>query len=234
LATEQPEFIMVSTAQENKLGLSIAKRIEKEYKLVSDPRVQERIAAIGQKIAAVSGRKDITYHFSVLDVDEVNALALPGGYIYVFRGLVDKMPGDDSVAAVLAHEVGHVEAKHPIKKLQSQVGYNFMRILVASSTQDADFVRGSDIAFSQAFLAYSREDELQADRLGIKYMKDAGYNPEAMLSVLKKLREVDLQRPIQQLNFARTHPYIADRQRVVKEELYGKMDFVDYLNKTEP
>ncbi|MCX5699437.1 MAG: Maf family nucleotide pyrophosphatase [Candidatus Omnitrophica bacterium] len=110
LATKQEEKYYYSTDKEVQMGQSINRRVEKEFKFSGDPLQQKRVEDIGKKIAAVSGRKEIDYHFRVLDDDEVNAVSLPGGYVYVNSGLLDKVANDDELACILAHEVGHIVA----------------------------------------------------------------------------------------------------------------------------
>lgn len=229
IATQQEELIYYSTEKEERLGASVAAAIEKEYKLAEDPLVQERVRRIGERIAAVSDRKDIKYHFKVIDEDEVNAVSLPGGYVYCFSGLMEKIKTDDQLAAVLAHEVAHIAAKHSIKKLQAAMGYSLLRVALAQAG-DANAAAGIDAAVNQAFLGYSREDELQADTLGVKYTRLAGYDPDAALDVLEILEKEGRKRPAGSKSYFRTHPYIPDRIRVVRQGLGEDMSFTDYIN----
>jgi len=230
IATQKEEFIYYSVDREIALGASIAKAIEEEYELVDDPLVQERIQRVGQRIAAVCDRKDIEYSFKVIDNDEVNAISLPGGYVYCFQGLLDKIENDDQLAAVLAHEVAHIVAKHSIKKLQAAMGYSFLSILIAQSAKSSQVSRGVNAAIAQLFLGYSRQDELLADKLGARYIKLAGYNPHAMIDFLKKLDEENKRKPLGRRSYFRTHPYVPDRIRVVKQELGEEISFEDYIN----
>jgi predicted Zn-dependent protease len=233
LATKKEEQIFFSTASEIKLGRSLVKKVEKRYKVSKDTQLQERINTIGQHIVAVCERKDISYFFTVLEEEKVNAFALPGGYIYINKGLIEKADSDDEIAGVLAHEIGHIVAKHSIKRLQAALGYNLISILAAAATKDARFKRGADIAFSQIMLGYSREDEILADQLAVKYVKRSGYNPKAVISFLKKLKQIEKEAPLKPLipAYARTHPFIPERIGAAKQEVYGKMDFDDYLNR---
>ena len=230
LATEQEEWIFYSTEKEVRMGESIAKAVEKEYKLVDDPLIQKRVEDIGKKIAQVCDRKEIDYYFKVIDDEEVNAFALPGGIIYVNSGLIERVANDDELACVLAHEVGHIVAKHSIKKLQAMMGYNFLRILMAQAPDSGKLVTGTDIAFVQIIAGYSREDELLADQLGARYARRAGFNPEAMISFLETLQEVTRRKPARPKSYIRTHPYVPDRIRVVKQELGEPLTFDDYIN----
>lgn len=230
IATQQEDLIYYDTDREVKIGASVCKAVEKEFKPVEDPLIQDRVAKIGAKIAAVSDRKDINYSFKVLEDDEVNAFALPGGYVYCFRGLVDKVANDDQLAGVLAHEVGHIVAKHSIKKLQTAMGYNLFSILVAQTVRSGELSRGMDLAVTQIFMGYSRKDELQADSLGVKYNSLAGYNPRAMIDFLHILDTEYRKKPLRGKSYFRTHPFTPDRVRVIKQELGEGMSFSEYIN----
>lgn len=233
LATKEEEHLFFSTASEVKLGRSLVQKIEQEYKICQDEKLQERVDQIGKRLITVCDRKDITYHFTVLDDEKVNAFALPGGYIYINKGLIEKTVSDDEIAAVLAHEIGHIVARHSIKRLQASLGYNLLSILALAATKDARFKRGADVAFSQIMLGYSREDEFLADRMSVKYMRDSGYAPQAVIALLEKLKKIEKEAPLKplRLSLSKTHPYLPERIAAVKQEIYGKMDFKDYLNK---
>lgn len=230
IVTGKQEAFYYSTDKEVQMGRSIAVQVKKAYKSSVDPLMEKRVQDIGRKIAAVSDRKDIDYYFAVLDEDEINAFALPGGYIYVNRGLVEKAENDDELACVLAHEVGHIVARHSIKKLQALQAYSVLRLLVAATPSSGEVGAASDAAFTEILLGYSREDELLADQLGTRYAKLAGYDPNAMVSFLRKLQEVNKRRPLAPKSYFRTHPYVSDRVRVVKEEMGERISFSDYIN----
>lgn len=229
IATKQEETYFYSTDKEVAMGDSIAKQIEKEYKPVNDPLMQKRVEDIGEKIAAVCDRKDIIYHFIVLDEDEVNAVSLPGGHVYIFRGLIEKATDDDQLAGVIAHEVGHIVARHSIKKLQGSQIYTVFRVLLAQAAAEGSGV-AADQAFTELMLGYSREDELLADQLAARYAKLAGYDPKGMIAFLGKLEDINKRRPPREYSYYKTHPYVPDRIRVVKEELGEKITFDDYIN----
>lgn len=230
LATKEQETYFYSADREVALGQSIAKQVEQEYKMGEDPLMQKRVEDIGKKIVAVCDRKDITYHFYVLEDDEVNAFSLPGGYVFIYKGLIDRVDNDDELAAVIAHEVTHIVARHSIKKLQAMMGYSVLRMLTLAVPQGGGVTDTADLAFTQIMVGYAREDELLADQLGARYLKLAGYNPRAMIDFLDKLEEIHKRKPPQPKSYFKTHPYVPDRIRVVKQELGEKMDFDDYIN----
>ncbi|MDD5129630.1 MAG: Maf family nucleotide pyrophosphatase [Candidatus Omnitrophica bacterium] len=230
LATKQEEKYYYSTDKEVQMGRSINLRVEKELKLSADPLQQKRVEDIGKKISAVSDRKEIDYHFRVLEDDEVNAVSLPGGYVYVNSGLLDKVANDDELACILAHEVGHIVARHSIKKLQAMQSYSILRVLVAVAPGASDVGNAADAAFTEFLLGYGREDELLADQLGARYAKLAGYDPHGMVTFLIKLQDINRRMPLRERSYYKTHPYVPDRIRVVKQELGEKIDFGDYIN----
>jgi MAF protein len=230
IVTGKEETYYYSAEREVKIGKSIAEELEKQYKLAQDPLLENRVQLIGKKIAAVADRKDIDYRFKVLDDEEVNAVSLPGGFVYINKGLIDKVANDDELAAVLAHEVGHIVARHSIKKLQAIMGYSFLRLLTMPIPKGGEIGVAADAAFTELILGYSREDELLADQLAARYAKLAGYKPEAMISFLQTLQEVNRRKPLQPRSYFKTHPYVPDRIRVVKQELGDSIDFSDYIN----
>src|SRR3990167_5912518 len=242
VATQSEEWIYHDTDKEIKIGKSVAREIEKAYKISENPLFRNRVKQIGEKIAAVCDRKELMYYFNVIeareekdkeDIDEeVNAMALPGGYVYCFKGLFTAAnPTDDELASVLAHEVGHIAAKHSLKKLQGSMGYMLLRI-AAMQVPDAGGALGYgvDAAFYELMMGYSREDELLADRLGVRYARLAGFDPRGMIYFLEKLQAINRKKPLRPFSYGRTHPYAPDRIRVVKEEIGEGLSFKDYIN----
>jgi MAF protein len=232
IATKDEEIIYYSTDKEIAIGRSVAQQIEKEGKVSKDFLLKKRVQDIGEKIAAVSERKDINYVFGVLDDEEINAVSLPGGFIYINRGLLEKAT-DDELACVIAHEVGHITAKHAIKRLQSNTAYSLLRILAGVGAQSSEAVSGIDSAYITLLMGYSRKDELLADTLAARYAKAAGYDPRAMISFLNKLDQIDKKKPPREYSYWRTHPHTPDRVRTVKEEIGESISFGDYINKED-
>jgi len=230
IVTKKQETYFYSTDKEVRMGDSIAREVNRTYKLEEDPLVQKRVDTIGRKIAAVCDRRDIDYHFYILQDKEINAVSLPGGYVYINSGLIEKVDNDDELAGVIAHEVGHIVARHSIKKLQAVMGYSVFRILVAAASQSGGAGSAADAAFTELILGYGREDELLADQLAARYMKLAGYSPHAMVTFLEKLQEDNRRKPLRPKSYFKTHPYVPDRIRVVKQEMGDKIDFSDYIN----
>jgi len=230
LATGQEENLFISKEKEINMGRSIAEQAEEKFDLDENYLNQEKVAEIGKRIADVSDRKELIFTFKVLDKDDVeNAFALPGGYIYIFKALLEKLD-DDELAAIIAHEVGHVCARHSIKRLQSSLGYQIMQILVMRGAKDPYTRRKAGEAFGQLMLANSREHEFEADALAVKYLRKAGYNPEGMLNALDKLLKRQMEGKTGPKRYWFTHPYLSARKAQVNKEITGQMTFEDYMN----
>ena len=231
-ATHEEETYFYSTEKEVKIGASLSRQIERKFKPDNDPLIQQRIERIGQQVARVNDRKDLRYYFKVLDIKDINAVALPGGYVYIFKGLWEKIEKDDAmIAAVLAHEIAHIAARHSIKRMQASLGINALIVLIAVSPRSDPYSKNKAMAgIGELMLAYSREDELQADFLATKYMQLLGYNLSAFLDVLQILQDEQRKRPIRS-TIVQTHPYISERKKLVKQQINkGSIGFDDYIN----
>jgi len=226
LATQKQETLLYGTDKEVSIGDGISKQIEQKYTVINDIDVNERVQNILNRLVAVSDRTDILYFIKVLDEDDVNAVSLPGGYIYVFRGLIDEVDNDDQLAGVIAHEIGHITAKHGIKRAQASYGALLAQIMAI----EVGVGGGAGLAINSLFMEHSQEDEHQADRLGVKYMKKAGYNSDEMVSFLEKLREIREKEPLRQFSYWKTHPNLSKRIGIVRSEIKGEIEFRDYLN----
>ena len=182
---------MISQKQEISMGQEVARQLENQYGLYQDEEVQARIDRIGRSLVANASRKDLPYTFKVLNTQDVNALACPGGFIYVYKGLVDFMTSDDELAAVLGHEIGHIEKRHTVHQIEKQMALSLLTILagVASGDPGAGMVLASTA--SQALMAsYSRGDESEADAEGFILARKAGYNPYGSFVTMAKLEDM--------------------------------------------
>lgn len=220
-ATGREEFIMISTPSEVSMGKSVHQSIAQKYKFSNNPAQLERLRRIGERLVKVSDRKDYEYHFYLIAEDEMNAFTTPGGNIYVHTGLLDKLKSDDQVASVLAHEIGHCAARHTVKKFQAALGYDLISTIVLNAISDGTAQQitqlSSNAVMSIVFSSYSRKDEYEADRLGVKYMHLACFDPGASIETFNIL-EADSKGPDVPL-ILRSHPYIHDRIRVAEEEI---------------
>jgi len=236
-ATKKDELIFMSTEKEKIIGLKISKQVEEKFSGPDDPLVQERIEKIGEKVSAVCERKDVIFRFKVISDPEeeiFNAFALPGGYIYIFDDMVKAMETDDRIAAILAHEVGHVAAKHSIKRLQSALGMNALLLLgvgmSASGGASGRDVAEASNALSHLMASYSREAEVEADMLSVRYLREAGFDPGGVVGALLCLQAMRKKGPIRRYMYFRTHPYLSERLSRAKMEVNGQMDFNSFMN----
>lgn len=229
LATGKEESLIYSSDREVAIGDKMAPQIEAQFKTVTEVDMNERVNRIFNRLVAVCDRKDLVYFIKILDDDMLNAVSLPGGYVYVFRGIIDKAENDDQIAGVIAHEIGHITARHGVKRMQN--AYAAMAVQVAAITSgDSNLAQGAGLALNSLFLEYSQHDEFEADRLAVKYMKKAGYDPLAMADFLRIMKEEKSKEPLQQYSYWKTHPNLTQRISVVRQAATGELQFRDYLN----
>lgn len=196
------------------LGQSIAKKIESQIPLWEDQEQLSRVRRIGMSILSVCERKDMPYEFKILNIDEPNALALPGGFVYLTRGLVEVVISDDELAFVIAHEVGHVVGRHARKAISQDTIISVLAsILLGGASQ---IVRtAADVLYTLQRLGYSRNQEREADNFALKYIKAAGYNPVGAITMLSKFSDQRL-RGLER--YFSTHPDAGERiQRLAKQ-----------------
>jgi predicted Zn-dependent protease len=189
------DFVMMSESQEISIGRNGDVDVRKQYKVYDNPALQSYVNRVGQAVAQNSHRPNLNYHFTVLDSPEINAFALPGGYIYITRGIMAYLNSEAELAAVLGHEVGHVTARHGVRQQSAAqatgIGISLASIFVPGLSTQA----GSDIAnlLSGALLSgYGRDHELEADRLGAQYLARTAYDPQAMIRVVGVLKNQEL------------------------------------------
>ncbi|HMR33228.1 MAG TPA: M48 family metalloprotease [Geminicoccaceae bacterium] len=198
-ATGERQFTSMTQADEIALGRQEHPKVLAEYGGAYDQAALQRyVSRIGNRLAAVSELPDLKFTFTVIDSDIVNAFALPGGYVYVTRGLLALAENEAEVAGVLAHEIGHVTARHTAQRMQQQqygqLGAGLATIAGAILLGDTGAQIGQQLAGAGAQLwvaGYSREQEFQADELGVRYLGRAGYDPQAMATFLDALERND-------------------------------------------
>src|ERR1700736_2262992 len=205
----QPAAAM-STAKEISLGQSINQQIDDENVIVTDPFLTSWVNSIGTKLSANRYRQDITYRFEVLNSDEVNAFALPGGYMHADMGLLNFVGSDDELAAVLGHEMGHVERRHVVTLGQKNtiLGILIGVLSILSPIAAALGGYGGDLVAYK----FSRQDELQADQYGLLLMTRAGYDPHSTVDMMSHLDKFEASDPTSHADKAMlSHPPPKDR-----------------------
>ncbi len=192
--TGEQDLVLLSESDELALGRKTNAEVLKQYTVYENPALQNYVQNIGTKLAAKSHRSNLTYSFTVLDSKEVNAFALPGGYIYITRGLMAYLNSEAELAAVLGHEIGHVTARHSVRQHSAtqltNIGAALTSIFVPGMTQASDQL--VQFAGGALLRGYGRTHELEADRLGAEYLARTNYNPEAMLDVISVLKNQEV------------------------------------------
>lgn len=207
LPVASTEAALIGKQQEINMGKEAATQLENQYGLVHDEELQERVNRIGQDLVQYSGRKDLEYTFKVLNSQDVNALACPGGFIYVFKGLVDFMPSDDELAGVLGHEIGHVVKRHTVHQVEQQLALSLLSIVAGVAAGDGGAGMILATTTSQALMAgYSRRDEREADEQGMALTEKAGYNPYSVYISMCKLDDLSKERNVPNYGLFSSHP----------------------------
>lgn len=186
----------VSTQQEVALGTQYAAQVDSQLPILHDAALQRYIDVLGDSIAHVTSRADLDWHFAIVNTDEVNAFALPGGFVYVNRGIIEHADKMDELAGVMAHEIGHVVKRHSVKQMQQAQGANVGVTLACILTRVCESQAGQEainVGGTLVFAKFSREDEAQADEEGFSFLVKAGISPEGMVSFFQKLLEMEQQ-----------------------------------------
>lgn len=187
--TGKQDFMMISEEQEINLGKQYHQEVLKEYKLYNDPQLQAYVTRLGEELAQKSHRNNLFYHFYVIDSPVVNAFALPGGYIYISRGILAYMNSESELAGVLGHELGHVTARHSAKAISKQQLTSMFATAAVIATGNRVFGDLSSILGSAIISGYGRAAELESDRLGAEYIAAVGYDPDDMIDVIGILKD---------------------------------------------
>lgn len=204
----------VSQVKEVQMGGSEADQIAKQMPLITDPEVLRYINVLGDSLAKVTDSRGLEWHFNIVDSKEINAFAIPGGYVYVNRGLIERAENMSQVAGVLGHEIGHVTRRHSIKQMQKAQGVNVGTTLACALTA----VCASGIAPAIAnvgaaglFAKFSRSDESEADAEGVRTTIKAGIDPNGIPEMFRILLEERKTNPSAVSTFLASHPVEEDR-----------------------
>lgn len=216
--TGEKELSLISASQEKAIGEQTDLEIRAQYGLVEDQQLVSYIDGIGRAIVPHTHRPDLEYHFAVLDTPVINAFAVPGGYVYVTRGILALISNEAELATVLGHELGHISARHSLKRMSQMILVQTgLAVVSAVDKRLADIAGLASVGLQLLFLKYSRDDEYQADSLGVAYSRRAGWSPVFMIDFfhsLEKLGDLSGGRPLP--GFLSTHPLTKDRIEKVK------------------
>lgn len=220
-----------SLAREQALGKQISQEVESQSKIITDPAVTEYINRIGQTIVRNSDAK-VPFVIKVVDNDEVNAFALPGGFFYVNSGLIFAADNEAELAGVMAHEIAHVAARHATRTATKGQIWNFASIPLLFVGGPAGFAvqQVAGVAGPMSFLKFGRDAEREADLLGIQYDYVSGYDPAYFVQFFEKVRAMEKKKPGFLANAFATHPMTSDRikraQREIQELLPAKDEYI--------
>jgi predicted Zn-dependent protease len=186
--TGSPDFVLMSEEEEISLGREYSAEVVKQMPVYEDPALARLVQSVGEEVAANSHRPELIYRFTILDSPQVNAFALPGGYIYITRGLLAYLNSEAELAAVLGHEIGHVTARHSVRRHSTATMTGLVGAVVAASTGIQGVDTLTNLLGTAIVRGYGREHELEADRLGAEYIAKSGYDPRGMLEVVGVLK----------------------------------------------
>jgi len=212
-------FNLISVTEEKELGDKFAVEIEKQHKIVKDPEVQAYIDGVGRKLLTGVRQQDFPFTFQVVQDDSINAFAIPGGHTYVNTGLIKAAASETELAAVMAHEMNHVVARHSTRQMTQQYGYSLIVSLVLGEQGGELSKIAADLFGKAGGMYYSREMESQADYLGVETMYKAGYNPQGMVSFFKKLDAAGERQPGTIAKYFSSHPETLDRIKDIQQEI---------------
>ncbi len=208
----------IGPEKEREIGFGIAATVAGRYELVDDPELNHYVNLVGQAVAQQSIRgDDVQFRFGVLDTEDVNAFAAPGGFILVTRGALGLMGSEADLAGVLAHEVAHVDQKHVLDEIRRS---SVMETAREETDLDGALLdKVSEMGGSLLFTGLSREDEMEADSLGILYVAATGYQVAGLMRFLERLVEAEGDEDSGMREWTATHPSTAERLEVLRRQV---------------
>ena len=210
-----------SLEKEIALGRQMAQEVQREAKLNNDPIITEYVNRVGQNLVRNSDAK-VPFTFQVIEADDLNAFALPGGYVFVNTGLIVMAEEEDEFAGAVAHEIAHVAARHMTRQATKSEIANLASIplsVLLGGWAGMAARQGAGLAIPMTFLSFSRHDESEADYLGLQYMYAAGYDPNGAINIFEKLEALSRRQPGRVSRLFSTHPMDAVRIRNAQKEI---------------
>jgi len=215
--TGDRQLMLISREQEQQIGDEYAPEVEKQLGgPINDAQVQSYVNGIGRKIARVSHMPDQEFRYTAVNDESVNAMALPGGHIFITRGMLQNIRTEAQLAAVLAHETVHVTARHSADAMSRQIGMSLLLSAITTEKTPETVVTIAQVGSQILDLKYSRGDEYEADTYGVDYLAKAGYDPRAMVQLMEVLEAQSSVRPIE---FFSTHPNPENRKGKIQERI---------------
>src|SRR5438105_15057045 len=220
-----------SLEKEIALGKQLAQEIERQAKIIDDPIIAEYVNRVGQNLVRNSDAK-VPFTIKVLDSEEVNAFALPGGFFFVNSGLILKADNEAELAGVMAHEIAHVAARHGTRQATrgTIINYASIPLIFMGGWTGYAIRQGAGLAIPLGFLTFSRGFEKEADLLGLQYMYKAGYDPTAFVDFFEKIQSKEKKKPGTMSKIFSSHPMTDDRiktsQKSIQDILKAKPEYV--------
>jgi len=220
-----------SLEKEIALGKQMAQEVERQSKIIDDPVIAEYVNRLGQNLVRNSDAK-VPFTIKVLDTDEVNAFALPGGFFFVNSGLILEADSESELAGVMAHEIAHVAARHGTRQATRGEIAQFatLPLMMAGGWTGYAIYQAASVAIPLGFLKFSRGFESEADTLGLQYMYKAGYDPTSFVDFFEKIESLEKKKPGTMSKVFSTHPMTEDRikaaQRNIQENLQARPEYV--------
>jgi len=213
----EKQLMLFPEEQDIAIGRSYAPEVEKEMGgRIANESLQNYVNSIGQKIASVSHKPELEYHFVAVNEDSVNAFALPGGYLFITKGMLEKLESESQLASIWAHETVHVVARHSSAAMSNQIGIDILLSTVISEQTPRSVSTVANLTRQIVSLRYSRSDEREADLAGLDYMVRAGYNPYGMVETMQMLER---QGKTGSIEFLSTHPIPESRIAYLTESI---------------
>ncbi|WP_299237834.1 M48 family metallopeptidase [Sulfurihydrogenibium sp.] len=231
--TGKPTLTLLPESEEIAIGKKVVPQaINENDGLYPDREVQEYVKSIGYKLASITPRK-VDYQFYVVNSGEVNAFALPGGPVFIHRGLLLTLDNESEFAGVIAHELGHINARHHAKFLEKTYGLNILLNILAVATSQSQYqqiiMQLAQVSAGLLQLKYSRDQEREADALGVRFTYEAGYDPRGLIATFEKFKKMEkTQAPAWLL----THPLPEERIQNVSQLIATKYPDKLLLKKT--
>ena len=226
--TGEEELMLFPESQDIEIGRKYAPELEKQLGgRIDYPSLQNYIDRVGQKIARISHKPDWEYHFVALKDDSLNAFALPGGYIFITKGMLEKLQTEAQLAAILSHETVHIVARDTANAMSNQIGLSLLLSAATSGETSRGVSTATELARLIIGLRYSRKDEREADLGGLDYMVAAGYNPYGMVETMQMLQE---QQKVKTIDFLSSHPSPENRVGYLIQEIQLKYHNLTALN----
>src|SRR5215218_2023188 len=214
----------ISQQQEVQMGSDYSQQVNAQLPIVNDPVINRYLNILGDSLANVTSRSDLQWHFYMVNSNEFNAFALPGGYIYINRGVAERSDKMSQFASVVAHEIGHVVLRHSVKQMEQMQGANLgvtVACVLTSVCNSGIAQAGINVAGSAVFAKFSREDEAEADAAGVQELTRAGINPNGMPEMFEKLLAERQSRPSGLETWFTTHPLEEDRIQATRNRVAG-------------